>query len=210
MGVFGKPKRAGNHVFLAVVKFGVIRRDAGDHIIVLDDNIKDRHKSNYDPYPDLKSVGPYDYFSIMHYSSYAWAKDPTCPTMLKKGAPDTCDKEELKPYLLPFNRSHFTTWNYTVMSVIYCHDDFANDEIKPSDGRCGTELVKRNLARYDHWKATDGEEVRLPPDQAVCGDGLIDGDEDCDTSKSFCTSECKFTEDCRFGGEPCRREHYTL
>lgn len=194
----------------AALKHTHVRKDAEEHVMIIEENIRAKNQHNFDPYPGLTSIGPYDYFSIMHYGSYTWAKDSDCPALLKKGAPDTCDEEHLKPYLLPGNVYHYSTWNYTVMSVIYCHDDFTNDELKPTDGRCDTELVQRNLARYDHWKATDGEEVRLPPEQAVCGDGLLDGDEDCDIRASYCTSECKFTSTCVFRGEPCRREQFSL
>lgn len=189
------------------------RNDRDEYIVVYKGNIKENMREYFDSYshPNIKAIGPYDYNSIMHYASFGnVVKNWECPILLKKGAPDTCDRAELLPYTIPFEKKRYTTWNYTVMSVIYCHDDFTNEDVRPTDGRCDTEIVKRNLARYDHWIATDKKEVRLPPSEAVCGDGLVDGVENCDWDDSDCLNDCSFSSTCVFNGRPCRHGDYTL
>ncbi|XP_068117163.1 embryonic protein UVS.2-like isoform X2 [Hyperolius riggenbachi] len=62
------------------------RGDRDTYVSIEWDYIPDGYKSNFEKsQPDTNNVGlPYDYFSVMHYSKYAFSKAPGQPTIVPK------------------------------------------------------------------------------------------------------------------------------
>lgn len=66
------------------------RPDRDNYININWSNIDEKHRRNFKLLPkllgDLYSDEPYDYKSIMHYSSSMWSVDPKLPTITPKGS----------------------------------------------------------------------------------------------------------------------------
>jgi hypothetical protein len=60
------------------------RRDRDEHIEIHRDNIAPGRESNFDKYTSGEELGAYDHASIMHYGSFAFAKDASKPTMTRR------------------------------------------------------------------------------------------------------------------------------
>jgi hypothetical protein len=60
------------------------RRDRDDHIVIIRANIEPGRESNFDKYTSGEELGAYDHDSIMHYGSFAFARDSRKPTMTRK------------------------------------------------------------------------------------------------------------------------------
>jgi len=61
------------------------RYDRDDHVDINWDNIEPGHEHNFNKYTDqqITLLGtPYNYGSVLHYSAYAWAIDPTVRTII--------------------------------------------------------------------------------------------------------------------------------
>ena len=74
------------------------RTDRDDYVIINWGNIQPGTESNFDSY-DETYVDPngvtYDYGSIMHYSAYAFAIDPTTPTIITRDGSEIGQREGL-------------------------------------------------------------------------------------------------------------------
>lgn len=79
------------------------RADRDQFVTVNWTNILPGHERNFDKLPkelsDLIQLGlPYDYESVMHYAPYAFALDPTWPTIIAmKGNPTMGQRLRLSP-----------------------------------------------------------------------------------------------------------------
>jgi len=60
------------------------RPDRDDHVSVDLSNVVEGMKSNFKKTPSAYTGNPYDYLSVMHYDSYAFAIDRTKPTIVAK------------------------------------------------------------------------------------------------------------------------------
>jgi len=72
------------------------RPDRNQYVKIEYDNIPQKYWSQFSSYPEIYTTTynvPYDYESIMHYSQYAFAKDPSKPSIRAKNGNDIYDRK---------------------------------------------------------------------------------------------------------------------
>jgi hypothetical protein len=93
------------------------RPDRDTYVWINWENIPDAMEYNFERHDDAGQYGMYDFLSIMHYGQYAFAEDPTVPTIIVL-PPDEIYQDSIG------QRSRFSYFDTLTMSFLYSEPDW--------------------------------------------------------------------------------------
>jgi len=187
------------------------RPDRDNYVIVHEDNIKPRFRSQYDLCSQCKTYGtPYNCMSIMHYRDYFFQTDSDAKTMTAKVS--SCN---LQTYA-----TEITDSDWALINAMYCNGGGGGGDEKPAD-ECNGDTKDWNCCSKNEPCGVGGGDCDNDSD---CSGGLVCGTDNCRefhpnaASSADCCKErvcdgtdwscCSWSNQCGHGEGDCDYDYH--